>query len=285
MLHAGQDPGSLTLNEQRTGADGAAWHLVDIGANLAHESFDADIDAVIERAQAAGVAQIVVTGSCADSNLKARALAQRFRGRLFSTAGVHPHHAASWNGEIAEQIEELSQSPEVVSLGECGLDYFRNFSSPDDQRRAFTAQLDIAVRCGKPLFLHQRDAHGDFHAIIREYRRQLGAIVVHCFTDTQAAMEDYLALDCHIGITGWICDERRGAHLIDAVRIIPDDRLMIETDAPYLLPRTAPKTASRRNEPSYLPWVVRAIAAARECSPAQTAEATARTARRFFALD
>ncbi|MEW6166327.1 MAG: TatD family hydrolase [Pseudomonadota bacterium] len=258
--------------------------LVDIGANLAHDSFDADLDAVLQRAHDAGVAQIVVTGSSADSNLKALGLARRYRGRLWSTAGLHPHHASEWNDALAGQLRELAALPEVVALGECGLDYFRNYSPHADQRRAFAAQLAIAADTGKPLFLHQRDAHTDFHAMLREHRAQLGPVVVHCFTDTRAALEDYLALDCHIGITGWICDERRGAHLIDAVRVIPDERLMIETDAPYLLPRTAPKTSHRRNEPAYLVWIVRALAAARGAGEAQIAAATTATARAFFGL-
>jgi TatD DNase family protein len=264
--------------------DSAAPALIDIGANLAHDSFDNDLDAVLDRAAIAGVAQIVITGSSFDSNAKALALVRSRPGRLYATAGLHPHHAVDWDTRIAEQMREHAAQPEVVALGECGLDYFRDYSPRDVQRRVFAAQLDIAAQAGKPLFLHQRDAHADFHAMLREYRAQLGAVVVHCFTDTRAALEGYLALDCHIGITGWICDERRGAHLFDAVRIIPDERLMLETDAPYLLPRTAPKTAHRRNEPAYLPWVARAVATARGCSEAVVATATTATAQRFFGL-
>ncbi len=258
--------------------------LVDIGANLAHDSFAADLPDVLERARSAGVAQIVVTGSCADSNQRALALAREHRGQLYASAGLHPHHASQWNTALDAQIREHASQPEVVSLGECGLDYFRDLSPRDEQRRAFAAQLAIAADTGKPLFLHQRDAHTDFHAMLREHRSQLGAVVVHCFTDTQEALQGYLALDCHVGITGWICDERRGAHLIDAVRLIPDQRLMVETDAPYLLPRTAPKAANRRNEPCTLPWVIRALAAARGSSEEQVAAATTATARAFFGL-
>ncbi len=262
----------------------APLSLVDIGANLAHESFDGELDAILERAAQAGVGTIIVTGSCADSNLKALELARRYRGRLYATAGLHPHHASDWSAALADQLRELAQTAEVVSLGECGLDYCRDYSPRSDQRRAFAAQLTIAADSGKPLFLHQRDAHADFLAMLREHRPQLGPVVVHCFTVTQAALEDYLALDCHIGITGWICDERRGAHLIDAARIIPEQRLMIETDAPYLLPRTAPKTAHRRNEPAYLVWVARALASARGTAEDAIARSTAATARRFFGL-
>lgn len=263
--------------------------LIDIGANLAHDSFDADRDAVLARAHAARVTDIVITGSCATSNARAARLVHEYRHHahrpaLYATAGLHPHHASEWSPALAAQIGELGAQPQTVALGECGLDYCRNYSPHDAQRHAFRAQLELAAGLGKPVFLHQRDAHADFLAILREHRPQLGAVVVHCFTDTQAALEDYLALDCHIGITGWICDERRGKALLDAVRIIPDARLMIETDAPYLLPRTAPKTASRRNEPACLPWVLRTLAQARGQDEASLAAQTTANASAFFGL-
>lgn len=268
--------------------------LIDIGANLAHDSFDADFEPMLHRAWQAGLEAIVVTGSSFDSNAKALALARQHPGRLYATAGVHPHHASEWDDAHAAQIRELARHPEVVSLGECGLDYNRNYSPHADQQRAFRAQLDIAVETGKPLFLHQRDAHADFLGILREYRPQLGAVVVHCFTDTREAMQDYLALDCHIGITGWVCDERRGKALYEAVAGIPDDRLLTETDAPYLLPRNAtraqdgqqwrPRSGERRNEPAALPWVVKALAQARGQSEEHVATISRDNARRFFGL-
>ncbi|SEQ19585.1 TatD DNase family protein [Solimonas aquatica] len=258
--------------------------LIDIGANLAHDSFDADFAAMLARARAAGLSRIIVTGSSRDSTQRAITLSREHPGFLHATAGLHPHHASEWNEELAAFFAEAALAPEVCALGECGLDYFRNYSPHEDQRRAFAAQLKLAVDSGKPLFLHQRDAHADFHAMLREHRAQLGAVVVHCFTDTREALQDYLALDCHIGITGWICDERRGRHLLEAVRDIPDARLLLETDAPYLLPRTAPKSASRRNEPALLPYVLRAVAQARGQDEEQVARFTSANARVFFAL-
>ncbi|MGH8540995.1 MAG: TatD family hydrolase, partial [Stenotrophobium sp.] len=227
---------------------------------------------------------IIVTGSSGDSARQALELAHRFPGKLYATAGLHPHHASEWDDALGTVFRELASHAEVVALGECGLDYNRNYSPHADQQRAFAAQLALAAELKKPLFLHQRDAHTDFLAMLREHRAQLGNVVMHCFTDTRAALHDYLALDCHIGITGWICDERRGAHLLEAVRDIPDDRLLIETDAPYLLPRTAPKHASRRNEPCYLPWIAKAIAAARGQNEEHVAEITTRNTRRFFGI-
>ena len=258
--------------------------LVDIGANLAHDTFDADRDAVLGRARAAGVTRIVVTGSSRESSRKALELARAHPRELFATAGLHPHHASEYSPEHAALFRDLAGHPEVVALGECGLDFNRNYSPHADQRRAFAAQLALAIELRKPVFLHQRDAHAEFLPMLREHRAHLAGAVVHCFTDTRDAMQDYLALDCAIGITGWICDERRGLGLREVAKHIPDDKLLVETDAPYLLPRTAPKATHRRNEPAYLPYVVRALAEARGQDEAHVARVTTDNARRFFGL-
>lgn len=172
---------------------------------------------------------------------------------------------------------------QVAAVGECGLDYFRNFSPRASQIAAFRAQLELAAQVGKPVFLHERDAHEDFLSILREYRPRLVGAVAHCFTGDLPQARAYQDLGLHIGITGWICDERRGLHLRDVVRAIPADRLLIETDAPYLLPRDlSPKPRSRRNEPMYLPQVLRAVAAARGESPQELASQTTRNALALF---
>lgn len=265
--------------------------LIDIGANLTHDSFDADRDAVLRRAFEAGVAQIVVTGASREHSPKALALAQAHPGTLFATAGVHPHHAAEYTEECDRELRELAAHDAVVAVGECGLDYFRDFSPRPAQRRAFERQLQIAVDSGdapdsrKPLFLHQRDAHADFMAVMRDFDGRLGQAVVHCFTGTRAELFDYLDQDWHVGITGWLCDERRGTHLRELVKSIPANRLMIETDAPYLLPRTVrPAPSHRRNEPSYLAHIVEELARDRGEDVATTATATSATARAFFRL-
>lgn len=259
--------------------------LIDIGANLAHESFSEDFDTVLARATDAGVERLIVTGSDLHSSQQAIELAERYPGQLFATAGLHPHHANDWNTTLAALMREAADQAGIVAIGETGLDYFRDISPRQAQRAAFTAQLEIAVEHAMPVFLHQRDAHEDFLAILSDYRPRLPHVVVHCFTDTAAALDDYLALDCHIGITGWICDERRGKALFDAVSAIPDDRLMIETDSPYLMPRTIrPKPRTRRNEPAHLPYVAAAIASARGQSTEQVAASTSANAERFFGL-
>jgi len=259
--------------------------LVDIGANLAHDSFDDDRDAVLERAAAAGIAQLVITGSSDDSNVAALELARSHPGRLFSTAGVHPHHASDYTSDSDALIRKLCVEDGCVAVGECGLDYFRNFSPREAQLDAFRAQLAIAADNALPVFLHQRDAHDDFVEVLEPMLPKLGRAVAHCFTGEGESLREYLAMGLYIGITGWICDERRGRHLHDIVGIIPDDRLMLETDAPYLMPRSLqPKPATRRNEPMHLAEVLRVVAEARGQDEAHVAATSTANARRFFAL-
>lgn len=257
--------------------------LIDIGLNLTHDSFDHDRAAVIERAAQAGVTRMVLTGSCIDSTHAAIGLVKSDSSRFRCTAGIHPHHASDLDAETLRELTALAGAEEVAAVGECGLDYFRDFSPRDVQRVAFAEQLQLAVRIRKPVFLHQRDAHEDFIAILRDYRPQLVDGVAHCFTGTMEQATAYLDLGLYIGITGWICDERRGLHLREVVRHIPADRLLIETDAPYLLPRDIrPAPSSRRNEPMYLPHVLDAIAQARGEPAARLATLTTANARRLF---
>lgn len=259
--------------------------LVDIGANLTHDSFDRDRDAVVRRAVEAGVRHFVLTGADAEHSRQAAAMAAEDPSRFSATAGVHPHHAKDWDPSTAELILRLSRQEEVRSLGECGLDYFRNFSSHTEQERAFEAQLELAAELRMPVFLHQRDGHAEFLRILDRYLDRLPAAVAHCFTGGAEELDAYLERGLYIGITGWICDERRGEHLEGIVDRIPLDRIMVETDAPYLLPRDLdPKPGSRRNEPMYLPHVLRRVATAMGVGAAELAEATTRNATRFFGL-
>jgi TatD DNase family protein len=260
--------------------------LIDIGANLAHDSFDDDRDAVLQRAFDAGVARIVVTGSSDASNVRAADLATAHPGVLYSTAGVHPHHATDYTADSDALIRRLADNAAVVAIGECGLDYFRNFSPRGAQLAAFRQQLEIAKDTGLPVFLHQRDAHDDFVEVLEPALPHIARAVAHCFTGEGESLREYLAMGLYIGITGWICDERRGKHLHDIVSVIPDDRLLIETDAPYLLPRTLrPKPKTRRNEPAYLVEVVKTVAEARNQSVAHVAAVTTDNANRFFGLE
>lgn len=257
--------------------------LIDIGANLAHDSFDHDRAEVIARAAEAGVTRMLITGSSIPSTQRAIELVHAHPGSFRCTAGMHPHHASELDPAQQAALQALARNPAVAAVGECGLDYFRNYSPREAQLAAFRHQLEWAIALRKPVFLHQRDAHEDFLALLKEHRSQLVGGVAHCFTDRIEQARDYLELDLYIGITGWICDERRGLHLRDVVPHIPRDRLLIETDAPYLLPRDfKPKPATRRNEPMYLSHVLLAIASARKEDPEELADATTRNALRLF---
>jgi TatD DNase family protein len=259
--------------------------LVDIGANLTHDSFADDRKQVIDRAVDAGITRIVLTGTNGKSSQDALALARTRPGQLYATAGMHPHHASDYSPELMATFAELLKEDPVVAVGECGLDYYRNFSPHEDQFKAFESQLELAVETGLPVFLHQRDAHDDFVDILQPRLGQISAGVAHCFTGDRAALHEYLSMGLYIGVTGWVCDERRGQTLKEIVADIPLDRLMIETDAPYLLPRTLkPKPKTRRNEPAYLTEVLRIVAEAMQESESTVAKATTANAERFFGI-
>jgi TatD DNase family protein len=261
------------------------FDLIDIGANLTHDSFDADRDGVLARAAEAGVARFIVTGTSVTNSVQAAALCETRPEALFATAGVHPHHAAGFDSHTAGALRSLLVNPAFVAVGECGLDFFRDYSPRDAQRHAFAAQLELAAEIGKPVFLHERDAHAEFVAMLTPLRNKLTGAVAHCFTGGPIELDAYLELDLYVGVTGWVCDERRGAELRAAVPSIPLDRLLVETDAPYLLPRDlAPKPQSRRNEPRFLAHIVERVAALRNEPVDVVARATTANAERLFGL-
>jgi TatD DNase family protein len=273
---------------------------VDIGVNLMSPAFEKDRETVLANAHTAGVKTLIITGSSVESSTEAAAYTASYTGlaHLYTTAGVHPHNTKDWNAETKAALQNLFSLPIlhlVVAIGECGLDYNRNFSPPDSQRICFEDQLTLATQLKKPVFCHTRDAFDDFLAILKQYRASLPGAVVHCFTEGQAELEAYLAMDCYIGITGWLCDERRGSHLIPLLRQIPANRLLLETDAPYLLPRNFQERAplkgqhsargkSGRNEPRFLPLIAAFAAEILGKTPEQLAAQTSANAARFFNL-
>ncbi|WJV67146.1 3'-5' ssDNA/RNA exonuclease TatD [Pectobacteriaceae bacterium CE70] len=259
--------------------------MFDIGVNLTSSQFAKDREQVIIRARQAGVTGLLVTGSNASDSEHAAALTTIFPDYCWSTSGVHPHEASIWTDVVAEQIYSLTLCDKVVAVGESGLDFNRNFSTPSQQERAFTAQLAIAAERSLPVFLHCRDAHSRFISLLTPWLDKLPAAVVHCFTGTRHELDDCLNAGLMVGITGWVCDERRGLELRALLEYIPDDRLLLETDAPYLLPRDLhPKPASRRNEPCFLPHIVRQVATWRDQDASLLGERVDENARRVFRL-
>lgn len=263
-------------------------HLVDIGVNLTHPSLMRDARAIVDRAYAAGVTQLVLTGTSVSESEAALNLCKELdesRQHLFCTAGVHPHDASQWSSETAAQLRALLSETATRAVGECGLDFNRDHSPRPQQERVLEEHLQLAVETGLPVFLHERDASQRLVEIIRPFRDQLSAAVVHCFTGEKRALYRYLDLDLHIGITGWICDERRGTHLHPLVREIPAVRLMLESDAPYLLPRTLrPKPKGGQNEPAFLTEVLREVALHRGVTLEELAASTTQCAHAFFGL-
>jgi TatD DNase family protein len=256
--------------------------LIDIGANLTHSAFASDLDEVLERARKAGVGKIIVTGTSVEESRRAHDLAST--RDLFSTAGVHPHHARDCDADTIPSLRELAKEPRVVAIGECGLDFNRNYSPHPDQEKWFIAQVELALSIRKPLFLHSRDAHPRFSQIISSFKPEKA--VAHCFTGSKEELHSYLDLGLYIGLTGWICDERRGRHLLELVRDIPRDRLLLETDAPYLTPRDLhPQPKARRNEPAFLPHIAQAVAKALNLPFEEVVTETTRNARMLFGLD
>lgn len=260
--------------------------LVDIGLNLGSDRYDADRPDLLARALAAGVGRFILTGTSVEESASVVALALEHAPHCRATVGVHPHAARHLDAVGLDALRALLRQPGVVAVGETGLDFNRMFSPVADQERAFEWQIGLAGETGLPLFLHERDATDREVAILRANRDQWTSGVLHCFTGSRDALFAYLDLGLHIGITGWICDERRGQELASLVREIPEDRLLLETDGPWLLPRDLPrKPKNGRNEPAFLPHIAATVARLRGESTERVAATTTANAKRLFGLD
>ncbi|MCB9523228.1 MAG: TatD family hydrolase [Myxococcales bacterium] len=258
--------------------------MVDIGVNLGDRRFAPDREAVVQRARAAGVDRLLLTGTSLPRSHAVAELAASQPGVLFATAGVHPHDAKTVDAHTLPALAALLDQPHVVAVGECGLDYDRDFSPRPVQRAVFADQLALARDVGKPLFLHCRAAFADFEQLFHAHAPGHPG-VLHCFTGNGDELDRALALGLHIGITGWICDERRGLELKALAPRIPLDRLLVETDAPYLVPRSLrPKPRGGRNEPAFLPHIVEVIAQALGQPVAAVAAASTANAERLFGI-
>jgi TatD DNase family protein len=259
--------------------------MIDIGVNLTNARFDKDRDELISRAKSAGINAMLVTGTNVAESEKAQQLASQYPDYLYTTAGVHPHDADHVASNYLQKIKKLVENNVVKAIGECGLDFNRNFSAPKQQEKIFAEQIALAAEFQLPLFLHQRDAFSAWYQLLSPYLSLVPAMVSHCFTGTGNELEQCLSAGMYIGITGWVCDERRGKSLQALIPSIPLNRLMIETDAPYLTPRTIkPKPKSSRNEPSYLPYVVEKLAELYQCDSQNIIDASSENARKVFNL-
>lgn len=260
--------------------------MIDIGVNLTNKRFDKDLVDVIERAKAVNVEAMLITGTSVVESEAAVTLCQSYPNFLFSTAGIHPHDADHAASDFVEQLKKLAKYNCVKAIGECGLDFNRNFSTSENQKRVFTAQVELAAELKMPLFLHQRDAFEDWYDILLPYLDSVPGMVSHCFTANEQELKQCLDAGMYIGITGWVCDKKRGQALRDIIKYIPLERLMIETDAPYLTPQNIrPKPKSSRNEPSYLPYIVEKIAEVSTYTTEEVVAASTKNAKHIFKLD
>ena len=232
--------------------------LFDIACNFTSERFNSDLDDVISNAIENNVEKFLVVSAELGDTEKIQKIKQKYPENCFITLGVHPHHAKTFNDESALIMDKHIKNIDPNSIGETGLDFFRNISSYEEQMYAFNEQIKLAIKFNKPLFLHQRESHEDFIKVLKNYTEDLPPCVVHCFTGTQDELDAYLEIGFFIGLTGWICDERRNKDLRSSIKNIPLDKLMIETDCPYLIPKNL-KTKNNRNEPKHLPHIANEI--------------------------
>ena len=261
---------------------------IDIGINLTNKQFAGEYDEVIDRAISAGVEQILLTGTSVRSSKEALALAKEYPETLFATAGIHPHDAKTMNTESIKILTALLKEKKVVAVGECGVDFDRDFSPRPVQESCFHAQLSLAEEVQKPLFLHERAAFDRFIAILKEHS-SLPEGVVHCFTGQLKEAKTYLEMGYYIGFTGAITDVRRFAALEEVVRYVPLDRMLIETDAPFMMPKNVPTRQlsyhqQRRNEPAFLPYVAQTIAQYKGVTLKAVADKTRENAETLFKL-
>jgi len=300
---------SPVTDASRLGQELDNYIIVDVGANLTNKKFGRDLDSVIQRAKDAGISKIMVTGTSVQASKDALRLSRLYPGTLYATAGIHPHDAKSWDEDedTLSLLKDLVCNPEVVAVGECGLDFNRNFSPPNVQLDVFEKQIKLACEVKKPLFLHERDAHTEMVELLTRYQHQLPICVIHCFTGTKEHALTYLKLGCYIGLTGYLWKDKSedGVRKILQDNVIPLDRLLVETDAPFMYPNTRASKLPQhvkdamterstmflqryctfqRNEPCSLPVTVEMIAAYLNKTPEEIAIATTFNALKVFGL-
>ena len=238
---------------------------IDIGLNLFSDQFRGHEIEIVENARAKDVTFIITGSSLKSSRLAAEFCETHPDKNISFTAGIHPHDAKNCEKDTLNNIRSIlaAHRGHAAAVGECGLDYDRMFSPADVQRKVFEEHIALAEELNFPLFLHERSAAEDFAKILSGHPDAAKKAVVHCFTGNRATVEKYLELGCMIGVTGWVCDDRRNAELLDALEVIPVDRLMAETDGPYLLPRGI-KGLKNPNVPENIVYVVGKIAEVKE---------------------
>jgi len=257
--------------------------IFDSHCHLDDKAYRKDIARVIERAHQNGVIRMMTVGVNKKTAVRAVSLAEA-RPDLYASVGFHPHDAKQCNSAALDFMIKLAESPKVRAWGEIGLDYNRMYSPRKDQERWFIRQLEIAGELGLPMIFHERDSNGRFLDILKAHidKEQIG--VIHCFSGNPAELQHYLGLGLFVGITGILTLKGRGASLRQMVTQIPSDRLVVETDAPYLTPAPE-KNHTRRNEPAFVKSVLLKLAEVRREDPDQLAQIIWENTNRLYNLE
>lgn len=262
--------------------------LIDIGANLTHPDLYNQLDSIVENIKAENIEKVIITSSNVIDTHNALKIINSYPNLFYTTIGFHPHNAKDFSSISTKAITDLLSKDignnRILAIGECGLDFYREYSTKEQQKYCFIEQLKIACTLSKPVFLHERHAHKDFVDILKNYIHKIENSVVHCFTGTKEELKVYLDMGCYIGITGWISDLNRGKHLHNLIKYIPEDKLMIETDSPYLIPHNIPFKHNGINEPSFLKFVAQSISECLNKDINTIKELTNRNTKRFFSI-
>jgi len=257
--------------------------LFDSHCHLDDKSYNRDLDEVIERARHAGVMQMMTIGVNKKTSARAVKLAESHPG-VYASVGVHPHDVKNCRESVIEDLKRLADNPKVRAWGEIGLDFNRMYSPREDQEKWFRKQLEVAGELKLPMIFHERDSEGRFLETLKSHAANALEGVVHCFSGDQNELEHYLNLGLYIGITGILTIKGRGTRLRKLVPIIPADRLVVETDAPYLVPAPE-KNQCRRNEPAFVKSVMLKLAEARKEDPDQLAGTILHNTCRLYGLE
>jgi TatD DNase family protein len=256
--------------------------LFDSHCHLDDRSYKNDLESVVKRANAAGLRAMMVVGTGLDSSRRAINISNKFDG-LYASVGIHPHDAEHCDEEKLTQLKQLAKAPRVKAWGETGLDFNRMYSPREDQERWFIRQLEISREMDLPVIFHERDTQGRFLEILSSHWEQHRSGVVHCFSGNASELDAYLALGLSIGVTGIVTIKSRGEQLRQLVRRIPVERLVVETDAPYLTP-TPERNKHRRNEPAFVRTVLLKLAQVRQEAPRQLAETIWNSTCRLYGI-
>ncbi|XP_050439970.1 3'-5' ssDNA/RNA exonuclease TatD [Adelges cooleyi] len=281
--------------------------LIDAGANMVNKKFTRDLEPVLQRAKDSGVQKIIVPCTSLRTSKEALRLARIYPGALYSTAGIHPHEAKSWEDGYYDELKDIAKNTECVAIGICGLDYNKDFSTPDTQRKVFELQVSLAVELKKPIMLHQKGAHEDFFLILKKYSAGLPIAIMHSFTGSSEEATDYINFGMYIGITGGLCKDSSGNGIKKLLNdgTLTLDRILVQTDSPFMYPNARAATLSEtvkssltqrslgflqryctfhRNEPCSLPVLVELIAGFIGKKPDEVALATAFNALKLFGM-